>query len=204
MTRSENINRKMKEERREKILAGALYLFAVKGLAATKISDIAKRSDMSQGLVYHYYKNKGEIFTELITAAFDRMVEACNSLEALDLPVKMKVKMAVDGIIDSLKKDDIVSLNYLLIANATISVAIPEEAKVIIREKGVIPYNVMERIFLAGQKTGNIKLFSAKDMATLFWTSLKGLAIHRATHGEEFQFPDSSIILEMFIKEEVN
>ncbi len=42
MVRNQETNQKMKEERRELILAGALELFAINGLAATKISDIAK------------------------------------------------------------------------------------------------------------------------------------------------------------------
>lgn len=200
MARSEDLNRKMKEERREKILSGALHLFAVRGLAATKISDIAKQSGMSQGLVYHYYSNKGEIFSELIRSAFERMAEASLSLESLDLPADVKIRMAVEGLVESMKRGES-SLNYLLIANASLSEAIPEEAKRVMGEKGKIPYEVMERIFTAGQSEGTVKEYSPRDLATLFWTTLKGVAIHRASHGSEFVFPDTNIILEMFIKE---
>lgn len=201
MARSEELNRKMKEERRSKILSGALRQFASKGLAATKISDIAKQSGMSQGLVYHYYSNKTEIFTELIVTAFDKMVEAALSLENLNCPVADKVRIAVEGIINALKEDEESSLNFLIIANASLSEAIPDEARDVMKTKGEIPYQVMERVFIAGQKEGSIKEYPAKDLATLFWTTLKGLAIHRAAYGKGFSFPTAKIILEMFIRE---
>ena len=57
MARSPKLNEKMKEERRELILNNALRLFATKGLAATKIADIAREAAMSQGLMYLYYNS---------------------------------------------------------------------------------------------------------------------------------------------------
>lgn len=201
MARTIESNEKMKEDRRRRILDGALKLFAVKGLSATKISDIAKESGMSQGLVYHYYKNKGEIFTELISFAFDRMIEAAEGLEQMTTPVAEKIPLAVNGIFDSLEKDEITSLFYLLIANATISEAIPDEAREIIREKNRIPYEIMEGIFDTGIEEGSVREFDPADLAVLFWTTLKGIAIHRATHGRGFTFPDPAIITGMFLKE---
>ena len=66
MARNAEHNQKMRDERREKILYHALRLFAAKGLYATKITDIAAECRMSQGLLYHYFRSKEEIFTELI------------------------------------------------------------------------------------------------------------------------------------------
>jgi len=76
LARNKDLNQKMKEERREQILSNALMLYAKKGLSATKITDIASASGISQGLIYHYYRSKEEIFVELIGIAFARLNEA--------------------------------------------------------------------------------------------------------------------------------
>ncbi len=203
MARTVEANDRMKEQRRQKILDGALYLFAVRGLAATRISDIAEKCGMSQGLIYHYYSNKGEIFTELIDSAFSRMVLAASGLESMAIPVAEKIALAVKQIFLSLDSDPYVSLYYLLIANATASDAVPDDAKKIIHQSYQIPYDIMERIFLIGQNEGTVKNFPAKELALLFWTSLKGIAIHRAVHGEGFSFPNPDIIVGMFLNENV-
>jgi AcrR family transcriptional regulator len=54
----------MREKQREKILDGARKAFARKGLAAT-MAEIAAAAGVSQGLAYHYFADKEEIFSEL-------------------------------------------------------------------------------------------------------------------------------------------
>ncbi|QBD74796.1 TetR/AcrR family transcriptional regulator [Ktedonosporobacter rubrisoli] len=71
MPRSEAANQRIREERREHILDASALVFARKGLAATKIADIAEASNISQGLIYRYFVNKEEIFTALIERALD-------------------------------------------------------------------------------------------------------------------------------------
>ena len=66
MPRSEEANKKIKEQRRHEILEGATKVFARKGLTDTRIADIAAESGMSQGLIYLYFGSKEEVFTELV------------------------------------------------------------------------------------------------------------------------------------------
>lgn len=55
------------EERRQEIIDTAKVLFMENGFDKTQISDIAKRMNVAQGLVYHYFKSK----TEILYAVFD-------------------------------------------------------------------------------------------------------------------------------------
>lgn len=56
--RSAAANQHIKDVRREALLIAARRVFARKGLAATRVSDIAAAADVSQGLVYHYFATK--------------------------------------------------------------------------------------------------------------------------------------------------
>lgn len=201
MARDESTNERLKAERKEKILNGSLKLFATRGLSATKISDIADACEMSQGLVYHYYKNKEAIFNELIAHALNKMIEACLWLESQELPVAQKIHMAVDGLLTLMQQKPENAYNYLLIAQASLSEAIPEEAQQLLQEKTPLPHEIMGRIFALGQEEGSIKPFPPQEQALLFWTTLKGLALQKAIHGATLQLPQTSLITGMFLKE---
>ncbi|KXL52220.1 HTH-type transcriptional regulator AcrR [Anaerotignum neopropionicum] len=55
-----------KEERKKQIKEVALKLFIEKGLVKTTMDDIIEKMGISKGGVYYHYKNKEEIFSELI------------------------------------------------------------------------------------------------------------------------------------------
>lgn len=61
------------EQKREQILNEALNLFAEKGYHATNISDIAARLDMGHGTFYRYFKNKHDIFIEVISLVLRKL-----------------------------------------------------------------------------------------------------------------------------------
>lgn len=201
MARNKEQNQKMKDERREQILSKALMLYAKRGLSATKITDIASASGISQGLIYHYYRSKEEIFIELIGNAFARLNEACRWLESQPLLPKEKIEFAIKELLKLLEQDERAAQYHLLIAQATASEAIPDEAKVIIKEENTFPYEVIARIITEGQKDGSIKKYDAQELALVFWTSINGLAIYKAVHGEKFKAPDTSILTSMFFSD---
>lgn len=201
LARNKDLNQRMKDERREQILENALLLYAKKGLSATKITDIASASGISQGLIYHYYRSKEEIFVELIGIAFARLNEACRWLESQPLSPKEKIEFAMKELLKLLEEDEHAARYHLLIAQATASEAIPDEAKAIIQKENIFPYEAIARIITEGQKEGSIKEYDAKELALVFWTSINGLAIYKAVHGEKFKAPDVSILTSMFFRE---
>jgi AcrR family transcriptional regulator len=192
----------VREERRQQIRSSALRLFAENGLAATKMSDIAADVGISQGLFYHYYPSKEALFTELIEHAFTTLNTAARGLEQLALPPAEKVILAVKELLRGLEEHADTGPTYLLIAQATASAATPEAAKAIIQRENRTPYDVMARIFRAGQAEGTIKPFDPDQLALVFWTSMTGLAIYKAAHGAEFRAPEADILLNLFLTRE--
>jgi len=100
-----------------------------------------------------------------------------------------------------LEQSEDASRYHLLIAQATASEAIPEEAQAIIKSESAFPYGSLARIMAEGQKDGSIKKYDARELALVFWTSINGLAIYRAVHGEKFKAPDPAILASMFFEE---
>ncbi|MBN2417122.1 TetR/AcrR family transcriptional regulator [bacterium] len=201
MPRNPEQNEQMKEERRAAILDNALRLFAAKGLAATRIAEIAKAAGMSQGLLYHYYRSKEEVFTALIGNAFTIMNGAAAALEALPISAAEKIRRAVNELFTGLERSEHTGTYHLLIAAASASEGIPAEARAIITRESRVPYEIMARIVKEGQVQGTVRSGDPEQLALLFWTTIKGLAIHRAANRRTFRLPDPDIILRMFLKE---
>jgi AcrR family transcriptional regulator len=58
--------RRRKEDRPAEIVAAALACFAEKGLAATRLEDIAARAGVTRGTLYLYFQGKEEIFKAVV------------------------------------------------------------------------------------------------------------------------------------------
>ena len=199
MARNKQQNEKMREERKEQILLGALHQFAAKGLFATKIKDIAEAVGMAQGLVYHYYKSKDEIYVELIKNALDKMNEAVYSLKEMSLPPHEKIRLAIEQLLKTIESSNDFTQTCRLIAHATNSTAIPEEAKKLIEEKRDIPYQEIAKIMAQGQEEGTIIKADPNELAIIFWTFINGLAIYKATRQDSTAIPHADILINMFI-----
>jgi AcrR family transcriptional regulator len=201
MSRNKELNEKIKEVRRETILTAALELFAFKGLAATRISDISSRAGISQGLIYHYYQSKEEIFTALILTAMEKMNEAALILEKLPVSAKDKLIHAVEELLKGFKTHVNTASYYFLITQTILSESFPVEAKEIIRTRTDVKKKVISRILKQGQAEGTVKNHDVQEMTNAFFSSINGLALHKAIYGPDFRFPDKDILLGMFLKE---
>ena len=200
MTRNKEQNNRIKEERRLRILNGALKLFARRGLEATRIADIAHETNMSLGLIYHYYHDKEALYGELIASAFEKLISACHFLEAMDKPVREKIPLAINGLLKVLTEQEDAALNHLLIAQASASDATPQEVKQCIAHCYPEPYRIMADIMRQGQAEGSVRDYPPEALAMLFWTTLNGIAIYKASHGAHTPSPDGALIASMFLK----
>jgi AcrR family transcriptional regulator len=63
------------KERRREILMGAARAFAHGGYDATNMDQIAHECGLAKGHIYHYFRSKEEIFTEIRTDAVNRLIE---------------------------------------------------------------------------------------------------------------------------------
>lgn len=75
MPRSPKDNQEIRTARRDAILAAATRVFAKKGFARAKISDIAREAGLSHGLVYHYFDSKAAVFGAMADALMARYDE---------------------------------------------------------------------------------------------------------------------------------
>ncbi len=68
------------QERRREILLGAARAFARGGYDATNMDQIAQACGLAKGHIYHYFRSKEEIFTQIRMDAVGRLIERLTAI----------------------------------------------------------------------------------------------------------------------------
>ncbi len=63
---------------KEKILNAAIVEFGTKSYENASLNNICNNNNISKGLIYHYFKNKDELFLSCVKACFDALVDYLN------------------------------------------------------------------------------------------------------------------------------
>jgi Transcriptional regulator len=75
MPRTPEQYEEIRNEKKKIILDAALKLFANKGYSATSISQIAEAANISNGLMYNYFKSKEELLTDIVASFIDKLIK---------------------------------------------------------------------------------------------------------------------------------
>ena len=199
MARNHQQNEQAREARKEQIRIEALRQFAQKGLAATRIQDIAENVGMAQGLLYHYYPSKEAIYIDLVRDALDKTIEASEGLHTLDAPARQKIEIALKELLHTIEISERFAQTCCLIAQMA-DIVQPGEEKTLIEEKRSAPYRVVADIMRQGQREGSVVAGDPDALALLFWSNINGLAIYRIAHAYAGPMPDDRLLAAMFLK----
>lgn len=88
-------------DKRRAILEAAIRVFARQGYHATRVSDIADEAGVAYGLVYHYFRSKEAVMTELFTERWSLLLAAGEEVMASDGGPREKLAAIAGFIIDS-------------------------------------------------------------------------------------------------------
>lgn len=80
------------EQRRLDIIEQAAKLYAERGFLGTSVADIAKASNISKSLIYHYFPSTRDILFEVMRSHVEAVLET--ALAVRDLPVAPEEKLA--------------------------------------------------------------------------------------------------------------
>ncbi len=93
-----------KQNKKVRIMRGALELFASKGFYNTTIPDIANALSMSAGNMYNYFKSKDVLAKEIIIFISKYLGERLKEINEKDINTKEKTKEIVKVYFETAKK----------------------------------------------------------------------------------------------------
>jgi AcrR family transcriptional regulator len=180
----------IRDERKEQILEAALKIFARRGIIGAKLSMIAAEAGISQGLLYHYFKSKDELFIILIQQAIQESIDSMkNVYQSPGSPIE-KLRA-----ITQLDKEE--QLYFMLIHQARTSDGVPEKAKQFIEQHSIEAYvvDILEPLFIEGQKAGEFASGDPRKLISSFFTVLSALMTFNIHEDEAYQMPETDLLL---------
>lgn len=196
MPRTEEVNQRIREERRRHILDAAIPVFTHKGLAGTKIADIAAASEISQGLIYRYFENKEEIFAALVERAMYGTIRLAR--EALTQPGSPleRLRWLLHEFITGLQENP---SHGLLILQALTSESVPKE----LREQAIgqsrVLNDTIKQLVSEGQASGEVMAGDPETLTLMVLACVGGLTTNLlgGTGLPPATMPDPELILRM-------
>lgn len=186
MPRTEETNQRIREEQRRKILKAATKVFAHKGLAATKMADIAADAGISYGLLYHYFTNKEVIFKAAIEHAtnsgFRVLIER---VQQLPLPPWERIYQLTTIILDGILREP---EGYLLSQQAITSEAVPQEVRDLAIHRSHQGFEEFQKLIIEGQAAGQVVEGNPAELSALYFSCIGGIAMSYI----QFFFPRST------------
>jgi len=180
-----------KEKRRKEILIVGLDLFIRKGLASTKIQDIADAANMSTGLMFNYFESKEKLYEELIKVGIDTPKKMLNSVEGEGL---IFFETIARQIFSLFKTENNIAKMFVLMNQAKHNEAVPETVKPLLDGMDYVSVSVNK--IEQGQKDLTIKDGDPAALAIAFWGAISGIAEEIAL-GKNNVVPESDWVVDI-------
>jgi len=192
--RTEEVNQRIRDEQQEKILTAASKVFAYKGFAATKMTDIATEAGVSYGLAYHYFANKETIFGALVEKAMNGATTVTQkALERPGTPWE-RLRWLVTQELDGLQHQP----EYAMLVLQTLTTeSAPEGLREMIQRQSVTHKKMLCRLIVEGQAAGQVVQGDPERLARVYNACISGLAFDIFSAREQYlaNFPDVDSVL---------
>lgn len=184
MPRGKEQNDQMRKDTLERITQGALAVFAKYGFYGATMRKITDASDLSYGLVYHYFMSKEEVFDYLVNDALDRAQEVFNNALKEEGTAWEKLACLSGTLLRESLEGNSALYYHVMLQALTQGQNIPELIEKIDRSTEFL-FKKLIPIIVQAQEEGSAALDNPTVMATAYLSLVQGLAL--------FHFRDESI-----------
>ncbi len=193
MTRKEQ-----KEARKWQIIQATLDLFVERGYYGTKTSQISKRADISEGLLFHYFPTKEILLEELINIG----------LEGMRMPMQIEAENGLDFFSQfttmlflQVEKNPFIAKMFVFMGHVVRAEEIPERLRNLAASVDTTTYS--QGRVEEGQRDGSIRRGDAMALSNMYWCAVHGMMEQYALH-PEIPLPEADWIVAMLKSEDEN
>ena len=191
MPRTTAQNEEIREARREQILQAARQVFAEQGFHGTRMSDIAQATSVSQGTLYHYFRNKDELFLAVLNTWNEQLETMVEQLSGSDV-----------SSVDKLWTVSQVAVNFFETGEDLLPVLIEYWAYILHNPEAAAAFRglflTMQRSFKdilqQGIETGEFKPIDVEILSTVPLIILDGITLLTAVVGKDLINPIELVI----------
>ena len=192
MPRTKEAFQQIRDESKQHIMDIAAEVFAKKGLANTKISDLAEAAGVSQGLLYRYFADKDDVFIALLERAINGVTDYVQTATKHTGTPLEKFHWLTEKILQGMSENPVY---FQLISQA---MALSGRMQIIVEKLETVGKTLRELI-IEGQTIGEIAKRDPDQLVLLYLSCLYGLAggkSFKIRRLDEF-FPSAEAILQI-------
>jgi AcrR family transcriptional regulator len=183
-----------REKRINHILDSALEIIAVKGIGSVSINDIVAAAGISTGNMYHYFKSKDEIISEILRRGQTGYGEHVTLIAEQECPALEKLFMLCES---WLALDN--SWAYtILIHTSRLSDASSEEIRKAVTERFTNNLGPVAAVMKQGQEEGLVISGDPLELAYYFVSLIQGLTLQKMPNAEVPIRAQASSIVALF------
>ena len=184
--------KEQKDKRREDIILAGIDLFIKNGYAGTKINDIAKKLNISDGLLFHYFESKEDLYLEVVKMGL-KGIQFPFEMDSINDPT-----MFFEGFATQLfayaKENNWVAKMFTLMGQAQRSESTPQAVKEIAMQVNTIEMSV--DIIKVGQNMGVFKQGDPLALSNTYWWFIQSVMENYAVN-PEMTLPEVSWLMDM-------
>jgi TetR/AcrR family transcriptional regulator, cholesterol catabolism regulator len=95
MPKPKKSNQEASSATQKKLISAAIDLFSRKGFSGTSIRDIASEIGMTSSNMYHYFKTKDAVLTEIERQTIEPIVQQLRKIATLDVPHEERLTLLI-------------------------------------------------------------------------------------------------------------
>jgi TetR/AcrR family fatty acid metabolism transcriptional regulator len=167
-------------DKRERILASAMRVFASKGFFGAKVSDIAEDAGVADGTIYLYFRSKDDLLISLFEAQMEKVIavlgHATEGVDAADVKLSRFIRAYMDLVAENRHAAEVITIELRQSAKFMKEYRNPRFAELL---------KTLAAIVDEGQRQGRFRpdvpapiaaraLFGALDELALMWVTSRG------------------------------
>lgn len=198
MPRNVERDRECRKERCDQILEAAVALFSEKGLAATKISDIAKKPGMSCGLIYNYFQSKEEIYISIVDNSLSGLKRNIEQVQPLRMNPQQKLMRLLDTM--DCRPFREAMFQHMFIDQLLVSETVSPPLKDSVKSKMIANVHAVSTIIGEGQALGQFIDGDPRELAYYLLTLIQSFVFAEARGAQFIQQSMSGHLIRFFLK----
>lgn len=151
-----------KEARPKEIIEAGMQEFALRGFAAARLDDVARRAGISKGTIYLYFKDKESLLMAAVEERVAPLIgEVSGFIESFPGSTRDLLRLVIPLLHQRLVQSDLQPLLRILIGEGT---NFPTLTSLYYRETVARGRDILERIVARGRQRGEIREGPAADL----------------------------------------
>lgn len=191
--RSIQLNNELRKESLAKIDKAALDIFSQYGYHGTAMRQIVLATGLSNGLIYHYYPTKADIFRHLVDFALDSTISGMQMVMSQQVPAWQRLEIFAGMLVANAFSGES-ARSFLIVLQAMTQAKTIPGLQESVQAKTDLYFEILAPVIAEAQRDGQAGPGDPRILSAGFFSFLQGLSLF-VLHGKGLESQVSPAML---------